>query len=323
MDLHASWDCNRYLGCTLVLESINGVRVMKIGLVDVDSKIPNLALMKLSAWHKAQGDEVKMFDPMFDIKQDKPDRIYSSKIFKNSDQYLYFPDCEIIQGGSGFDLKLKLPAEIETMCPDYSLYNSDYAMGFTTRGCPRSCGFCIVPQKEGKLHAVADVHQFWRGQSHLMIMDNNLTGDSGHFNLILNQVIKHKIKTDFSQGLDIRYIDDEKAKLLSKVKLQRNGHIRFAWDSMDLEQEVLQGISVLTKYMLPYKLMFYVLIGYDTTEDEDLYRVEMLKSLGVSPFVMPYDKDDPYQADFARWVIHKAAFNTTSWPDYKKRLKGA
>jgi hypothetical protein len=288
---------------------------MKIGLVDVDSMIPNIALMKLSAYHKGIGDEVKMFDPLFD----RPDKIYSSKIFKATDKFGYYPDCEVIQGGSGFDLVVKLPDEVERMCPDYSLYNSNIAQGFCSRGCPRSCGFCIVPQKEGKLHPVADIHQFWRGQEHLMIMDNNLTGDSAHFNLVVKQVIKHKIKTDFSQGLDIRYMDDEKAKLLSKVRLWKNGRLRFAWDSMDLERDVLSGIGILTKYMLPYKLSFYVLIGYDTTEDEDLYRVEMLKSLGCSCFAMPYNKEDPYQADFARWVNHTASFKSVAWPDYKRR----
>lgn len=290
---------------------------MKIGLVDVDSKMPNLALMKLSSYHKELGDSVKMFDPMFD----KPDRIYSSKVFRESPKYLYFPDCEIIQGGSGYDLTTKLPDEIETMCPDYSLYNSEIAMGFCTRGCNRSCGFCIVPIKEGRLHPVADIHQFWRGQSHIMITDNNLTGDPDHFNLIVDQVVKHKIKTDFSQGLDIRLIDDDKAKRLSKVKLFKKGRLRFAWDSMDLEQIVLEGIGILTRYMVPDRLMFYVLIGYNTTLDEDLYRVEMLKSLGVNPFVMPFDKYDPHQADFARWVNFKPTFKTVAWPDYKKRVK--
>jgi len=300
---------------------------LKIGLVDVDSKMPNLALMKLSNYHKGLGDTVKMFDPMFDIKSDKPDRIYSSKVFKDSPKYLYYPDCEIIQGGSGLDLTTELPDEVEKLCPDYSLYNTNIASGFCSRGCNRSCSFCIVPIKEGRLHPVADIHQFWQGQEHIMIMDNNLTGDPDHFNLIVGQVIKHKIRTDFSQGLDIRLVDDDKAKRLSRVRLFRRsrltkkGYLRFAWDSMDLEQIVLEGISILTKYIVPDKLMFYVLIGYDTTVDEDLYRVEMLKSLGVNPFVMPYDKKDPHQADFARWVNFKPTFKSVAWPDYKKRTK--
>lgn len=288
---------------------------VKVGLVDVDSKIPNITLMKLSAYHKGQGDEVKIFDPLFDRDSNIPDRIYLSKIFKGSDDYGYYPDCEVIRGGSGYDLKIKLPEEIEQTYPDYSLYNSEIAQGFCTRGCTRSCGFCIVPQKEGKLHPVADIHQFWRGQSHLMLMDNNLTGDTEHFNLIVNQVIRNKIKTDFNQGLDIRYIDDEKAKLLSRVRLWKNGKLRFAWDSMDLEQDVMRGIEILTKYMKPWKLMFYILIGYDTTEDEDLYRVEILKSLGIRSFVMPYDKANRHQARFARYV-NTHVYEVVAYPDY-------
>lgn len=287
---------------------------MRVGLVDVDSKIPNLALMKLSAYHKSQGDEVKIFDPLFD----HPDRVYSSKVFKATDEYGYYPDCEVMQGGSGFDLGIKLPDEVETMYPDYSLYGIDYAMGFTTRGCTRECGFCIVPRKEGKLHAVADIHQFWNGQKRLMLMDNNLTGDAEHFSLILNQLIKHKIKTDFNQGLDIRLIDDEKAKLLSRIQLWKGFRLRFAWDSIELEQEVMRGIGILTRYMKPWKLMFYVLIGYDTTEDEDLYRVEMLKSLGIKSFVMPYDRASEYQRDFARWV-NTHVCEVAAWPDYRGR----
>lgn len=288
---------------------------MKIGIVSVDSRIPNLALMKLSAYHKLLGNEVKIFDPLFD----HPDRIYSSKVFTTTEKYGYYPDCEVIQGGSGFDLGIKLHDDIEMMYPDYSLYGIDYAMGFTTRGCSRECGFCIVPRKEGKIRAVADIHNFWNGQKQLMLMDNNLTADSEHFNLIVSQLIKHKIKTSFSQGLDIRLIDDEKAKLLAKVSLWNQIH--FAWDSMDEEAEVMKGIEILSRHMPLSRIMFYVLIGWGTTEDEDLYRVEMLKSLKVDPFVMPFDKTNEYQRKFARWVNMKAIFKTVAWPDYLKKQK--
>jgi len=287
---------------------------VRVGLVDVDSRIPNLALMKLSAWHKSQGNDVKMFDPLFD----HPDFIYASKIFKTSDAYGYIPvDCKVIQGGSGYDLDIRLSDEAESIYPDYSLYGIDYAMGFTTRGCTRECGFCIVPRKEGKLHPVADIHQFWNGQKRLMLMDNNLAGDTEHFKFIVNQVINHKIQTDFNQGLDIRLIDDEKAKLLSRVQLWKGYRLRFAWDSMDLEQDVMRGIGILTKFMKSWKLMFYILVGYDTNEDEDLYRVEMLKSLGVRSFVMPFDRTSEYQRDLARWV-NGHVYETVAWPDYRK-----
>jgi len=256
-----------------------------------------------------------MFDPLFD----HPDLIYSSKVFKSTDEYDYFPpNCEVFKGGSGHDLSIKLADKIESIYPDYSLYNMKNATGFCSRGCNRSCGFCIVPLKEGKLHPVADIHQFWNGQERLTLMDNNLAGDTEHFRLIIKQVIKHKIQTDFNQGLDIRLIDDEKAKMLSKVRLWDGYRLRFAWDSLDVEQDVMRGISVLTKYMKPYKLMFYVLIGYDSTADEDLYRVEMLKSLGIRSFVMPFDRTSEYQRDFARYV-NGQIYTKVAWPDYKRR----
>jgi len=273
--------------------------------------------MKLSAWHKKKGDVVNFYSPLFD----KPDRVYASKVFKFTDDYRYFPDCEVIKGGSGYDLELKLPEEIEHQLPDYSLYNLDYAMGFTSRGCIRNCGFCIVPRKEGRFKPVADIYEFWNGQRELMLLDSNLTADHQHFIKICKQLVKHKIRTYFSQGLDIGLMDDEKAQILSQVKDWKSKRIHFAWDSMKDEQEIRRGIEVVTKYIKPHRIMFYVLIGWDTTPEEDLYRVELLKSYGTMPFVMPYDKFDNYQKHFARWVNMKAMFMKVPWvetDEYKK-----
>lgn len=291
---------------------------MKIALVDVDSKIPNLALMKISAYHKSLGDTVEFHDPLFG---DKPDLIYASKVFAETQDYAYYPkSVEIIKGGSGYDLKNELPPEMERQYPDYQLYNCDYAIGFTTRGCIRKCPFCIVPKKEGSIRAVGDIYDFWRGQEYLMLLDNNLTAVPEHFEKILKQLIKHEIKTDFSQGLDIRLIEPEMAQLLSKVKLWKQIH--FAWDDIRTEKAVLRGIDILTSNgVKPYKLMFYVLIGFNSTPEEDLYRVETLRGLGVDPFVMPYNKSDEYQRRFARWVNHKAIFKTVKWEDYVAHSK--
>lgn len=285
---------------------------MKIGIVNVDSKIPNLALMKISAYHKAKGDTVKIFDPLFD----KPDILYASKVFDFTDDYLYYPaDVELIRGGTGYDIALTLPDEIESQYPDYDLFRCDYAIGFTTRGCIRKCQFCVVPKKEGAIRPVGDIYDFWRGQEYLMLLDNNLIALPEHFELICKQLIKEKIKVDFSQGLDIRLITPEMASLLSKVKLWKQIH--FAWDDIRIEKAVRRGIEILTKNgVSKHKLMFYVLIGFKSTPEEDLYRVETLRGLGVDPFVMPYDKTNPYQKRFARWVNHKAIFKTVKWEDY-------
>lgn len=288
---------------------------MKVGLVDVDSKIPNLALMKLSAYHKAKRDQVKLYEPIFD--KDDTDLVYASKIFKFSPDFQYWPGCKIIRAGSGYDLEARLPDEIENQYPDYSLYGVDYAMGFTSRGCIRNCGFCIVPQKEGRFKPVADIHEFWQGQKELMLLDNNLTSEHEHFERIVKQLIKHKIKTDFSQGLDIRLIDDAKARLLSKVRLRKQIH--FAFDDVTLEQEVRRGIEILLKHMPASRLMLYVLIGWNSDEVEDLYRLDILRTYRIDPFVMPYDKNDPYQADLARYANHKATFWSTPWHEYKRR----
>jgi len=283
----------------------------RIGLIDVDSKIPNLALMKISAYHKIKGDEVKLYDPLFD----KPDLVYACKVFDFTPDYGYWPDCEIIKGGSGYDLTTNLPKEIESQFPDYSLYNCETAIGFTTRGCIRKCKFCIVPRKEGKIRVTGDIYDFWNGQKEIMLLDNNLTAIPEQFEKICKQLIKEKVKTNFNQGLDIKLIDDNKAKLLSKVRLAKQIH--FAFDHISTEPQVRKGIELLGKHMPLSRLMFYVLIGFNSTPEEDLYRVELLRSLKVDPFVMPFNKHNEYQRNFARWVNHKAIFKTVPWEKYK------
>jgi len=149
---------------------------MKIGLYNVDSKIPNLALMKLSAFHKAQGNCVEWYSPLFHNEYDK---IYASKVFTFSDNgYL---KNDMIIGGSGWNLKCKLPEEIEHIYPDYSLYpKCDYSMGFLTRGCIRSCDYCIVPRKEGTIRKNADYFEFTKDQKRIMLLDNNILAYKGH-----------------------------------------------------------------------------------------------------------------------------------------------
>lgn len=285
-----------------------------MGLVNVDSRnVPPLTLKKIAAWHKSQGDSVKEYDPLYD----KPDILYACKVFDFTPDYQYFPpDIPVVKGGTGYSLDTKLPPKIEIIQPDNEVFPCNYAIGFTSRGCIRNCKFCIVPRKEGKPRVVADIYNFWGGVRDIMLLDNNLTCLPGHFELICKQLIKEKIRVNFSQGLDIRLITPEMAQLLSKVKLSKQIH--FAFDNIKTGREVRRGIQILTQNGVAHrKLMFYVLIGFDSTPEEDLYRVELLRSLKVDPFVMPYNKRDPYQRRFARWVNHKAIFKSVSWQDYK------
>ena len=197
---------------------------MKIGLYDVDSKIPNLALMKLSAWHKQQGDYVEFYSPLFQY-----DRIYASKVFTFSDNgYL---KNSMIKGGSGYNLTKKLPHYIEHLYPDYELYKCEYAIGFITRGCIRNCPFCIVPKKEGKIRYNAPLEEFCKDQKEVMLLDNNILAYEHHLEE-LTILRDSKKKIDFNQGLDIRLITKENAKILREIKIWKQ--IRFALDDPKL-----------------------------------------------------------------------------------------
>ena len=171
-----------------------------------------------------------------------------------------------------------------------------------------------MPEKEGLWRATADICEFWNGQSKLRLLDNNLTANEEYCLRILNEFIEHRIQVDFSQGLDIRFLTDKIAQLLARVKLWKQIH--FAWDRMQDEGQVRKGITILDRAMPLSRVMFYVLIGFDTTPEEDLYRVETLRGLKVDPFVMPYGKTK-YEKRFTRWVNHKAIFKSVQWKDYK------
>jgi len=282
---------------------------MRVALHQVDGKWPNLALMKFSAWHKAQGDQVEWFGPL----QGPYDRVYASKIFDFTSDCPYLPE-NTIKGGSGYgNYKITLTPDQEKAFPDYSLYPEwDAAIGFTTRGCIRHCPFCIVPKKEGLLRVVGDLMLFWRDQPKVILLDNNLTAaPMDHFRRVLGQIIDNNLQADFSQGWDIRLLNEEHAALLSKVRVGKSGHHHFAWDNPEDEEAVRRGVALLAKYMPLRRIIFYVLVGFNTTQEEDEHRVYVLRDLGVQPFVMPYNRKDPYQRRFARYVNRKPIFMTT------------
>ena len=212
---------------------------MRIGLIDVDShNFPNLALMKISAWHKAQGDHVEWYQPLFSGHMD---RVYLSKVFTFSDDYEWVVDAdEVIKGGTGYAIELKdgreqydktkdnpLPEEVEHIYPDYSIYGiTDTAYGFLTRGCPRACDFCHVASKEGRCsYKVADLSEFWNGQKNIVLCDPNILACPDHMDL-LQQLVDSKAKVEFNQGIDIRLVNDKNLELLRQIRLQ-NIHVAF------------------------------------------------------------------------------------------------
>lgn len=291
---------------------------MNISLIDVDShNFPNLALMKISAYHKSKGDNVKFYDPLFD----KPDLCYASKVFTFTLDYDYFPDCEIIEGGTGYNIKLKLPDEIDKMIPDFSLYDCEHAYGFLTRGCIRKCPWCIVPEKEGGIKSYADISDFIGNYKSVILMDNNILASKYGINQI-EKIIKMGIKIDFNQGLDARLIDDKMAYLLSKIKWIR--FIRMSCDTKNQFENVKKAILLLNKYGIKnYKIFVYMLIQ---NINESLPILNYFKKNKIIPFAQPYrdiKNNLPLVYEhrkFARWVNLKAAFNSTTWENYKECL---
>lgn len=292
---------------------------MKIGLIDVDghSLFPNLALMKLSAFHKKQGHSVEFANAMF---QDY-DIVYKSKVFTFTPDDNEIYNCEVIKAGTGYkDYTTILPYEIEHICPDYDLYNSDFAYGFLTRGCINNCQWCIVPAKEGKLRPNADIEEFISDKKQAILLDNNVLASDYGLNQI-EKIIRLGIRVDFNQGLDVRIASKNKyiLDLLSKVKWIR--HIRFACDSLSQLEPIIRVTEELSKRgVKPYRIFVYTLIK--ETEDA-LIRLNKLKELGVTPFAQPYrdfnnlTKPTIEQKKIARWCNHKAIFNSINYSEYK------
>lgn len=290
---------------------------MKVGLIDVDShNFPNLCLMKISAYHKKRGDQVEWWNGLkhYDV-------VYKSRVF--TDTYSQDVDyCinadEIIKGGTGYDLKNALPYEIEHQYPDYKLYSGGgkRAYGFLTRGCPRNCPFCIVSEKEGNTHTVADLDEFWRGEGEIMIMDSNITA-SKDCERLFDQLIESNALINFEGGLDIRFLTDKGAEQLNQMKTSM---IHFAWDNYEFQtyEKLKRFRPVINKD--GRKLRVYVLTNFNTTHAQDLERVYKLKEIDCDPYVMIYDKPNAPKNTrrLQRWVNNKYIFRSCDrFEDYK------
>ena len=286
------------------------IKCSEIGLHNADNKnFPNLALLKLSAWHKSKGDNVSEYMPIFSSLYTK---VYSSKVFTYTLDDCFIDPSHVIKGGTGYATNNELSDEIEHICPDYS--NLDYSIGFLTRGCPNKCSWCIVPKKEGDIQPHADIEEFLRHEK-AILLDNNVLA-SEHGIQQIEKIAKLRIKVDFNQGLDARLIDDSIAKRLSKVKWLKP--IRLACDSKSQMPYVKKAIKLLRKYnTTPTNYFVYVLVK---DIEDALERVMFLKDLKVDPFAQPFrDKNtepNKEQKRFARWVNRKEIFNTVTWEEY-------
>lgn len=301
----------------------------KILVVDADSKAgyPNLAIMKISAWHKKQGDSVDLIKgipeapPLF-----KYDKTYISVIFwqnaTRANSYARMLEGKVELGGIG-ESYAKLPDKIEHIRPDYSLYGIDFSMGYTSRGCFRKCPWCVVPKKEGDIHDNAPISEFWDpAHSKIILLDNNFQA-SPNWRPNLDFINAHDLKVNFNQGLDIRLMTKEFAQALAQTKYYtwsfKTCSLHFAFDTLKVERAVKRGIKILESAGVPARnLMFYVLVGFDTTIEQDLYRIRLLKDLGALPFVMIYNRDkDRELRHLARWV-NRGYYQFVEWSDYKK-----
>lgn len=299
----------------------------KIAVYQVDGTIyqgvqfPNISLMKISSYHKSIGDSVSWYEGL--LFADQYDKIYASKIFKFSPMP-QMPSNMVI-GGTGIDFKNNLPSEIEAAELDWSLYpNTPFHYGFSMKGCRFKCSFCCVPTKEGKAknyNSIDDILTNPKGGKKLMLLDNDFFGGS-NWKENLERIIELDLKVCFVQGLNIRIISDKQAELLAKAKYYnskfKQRYLTFAWDNFKDEKVIIRGIERCNKWGIPCKdMQFFVLIGYDTSPQEDSYRVEFLRKLGCKPFVMPFNKNDKYQRAYTRYVNNRIVFNSCSWENYK------
>lgn len=283
---------------------------MNILLIDSDSKIPNLALMKVSSYYKSGGGHNVGFNVT------DPDKVYCSIIFtknrhKADGLRLFYPQAEIDIGGSGYDLNKSLPPEIDRCSPDYSIYpDNDRYIGFTTRGCIRNCPFCIVRRKEGYFYRLydspAEALDHIQGNGHynkIELMDNNILADKEWFMALTEEIIKRNLEVDFNQGLDCRLLDRDIAKRLSELK--PIGTWKFAFDNTNYESDVIRAIDLLNEARIHVRarVNFYVYCDGDHSYDDVVYRMRVLKEHGATPYIMvnPESKMTPRLRHLKKW----------------------
>jgi len=295
-----------------------------IGLIDVDGhNFPNLALMKLSAFHKINGDSVEWYTPFSEY-----DIVYKAKVFTFTQDYdnHIINSKEVISGGTGYKMYDELFCD--KVQPDYSIYNrsgwydDSVAYGFLTRGCPNKCEWCIVPKKEGGVREYMDIEEIAQGKKRVVLMDNNILASDYGLGQI-EKIIKLGIRVDFNQGLDARMIanNEEIAKMLGRVKWIR--HLRMACDSSGMKKPLKKATELLRKHNCkPSEYFVYVLLR----ELGDSYdRINFCKDLGLKAFAQPFRDFTPtqiipqWQKDMAHYTNKKSIYYSCDFKDFSPR----
>lgn len=296
---------------------------MKVSLVDVDGHhFPNLALMKLSSWHKTQGDLVDWYSPLFS----HPERIYASKVFTYTPDFMdYAPDDpEPWRGGTGYDPLVTLPDEVEATFPNYSLYPAfTAALGFLTRGCIRECPWCVVPRKEGHIRIAGDVEQISAGRKEVVLLDNNFLAAPPEFvDEQLGKAHRLNLRLDFNQALDARLVNEQNAPPLAAVKWSK--YIRFACDTAAMLPVVAHAVELLRTYGYRREFFIYVLAREVTETHERILKLTAIDQK-IVPFCQPYrdfvSREEPPRElrDLTRWCNFQAIRKTVPFSDYKNR----
>ena len=295
---------------------------MNIGILAVDSNYPNLALMKISSYHKARGDNVEWYNPLCSY-----DKVYIAKVFSFTPDYGYYINADQVEkGGTGYDIKKVLLPEIDRMIPDYDLYNVDknLAYGFLTRGCPNHCKWCVVPKKEGNIATYMDIEEIAvNGRKNIILMDNNILASDYGLQQI-EKIISMGVRVDFNQGLDARLVTDDIARLLARVKWIKR--IRFGCDTPGQIAECERATALIDKYGYKGEYFFYCILLKDFKEAFE--RVNHWKKKGgrFLPHCQPYrDLNNPrqiipqWQKDLAGWADKKWIFRSCEFKDFITR----
>jgi len=273
---------------------------MKIGLINIEPKIHNTALMQITHHHREKGDTVEWAKDY-----DQHDKLYCSSLFDFTDKS-GLPDRAVC-GGTGFDLITTLPFDCDL---DYSLYpDCDCSYLWFSRGCIRNCGFCVVRQKEGKLRPVEPKNLNPNGK-YIAVQDNNFFA-SPEWKKSMWQLWEYGQPVDF-QGIDVRVLTHEMCESLKHTRHYKQ--LKIAWDNP--EDDMTRLIKGLLRFVRPSKVMCYVLIGYNSTEQQDLYRIRTLQKLKITPYVMCINRREPYQKRFQKWV-NGFAYRNVKWEDFK------